>query len=135
MAGFPFRSLYRDFSAAWYLRMSAPRSSGLTSAASFSRIVIPATVPVSVASTRTTNTVGVSADGVGTPVDGPPSSFGRFRASWPSGAAGRKVKMKNARSWNDMSSIGVIGRSGSTRSDGPLRRVPNMRRPRKYVAR
>ena len=32
----------------------------------------------------------------------------------PSVGAGLNVMMKNASNWNDMSSMGVIGRSGST---------------------
>ena len=41
----------------------------------------------------------------------PPSSFGNVSAICPSVGVGWKVMMKKARSWNDMSSIGVIGRS------------------------
>ena len=37
-------------------------------------------------------------------------------AIWPSVAVGLNVMMKNASNWNDMSSIGVMGRSGSTKS-------------------
>ena len=84
------------------------------------RSILPPLVPVpaAVAMTRTMKLRGFSSGfrRSGGAVFSPPSLLGMASMIWPSVGAGLNVMMKNASSWNDMSSMGVMGRSGSTKS-------------------
>src|SRR5580698_240024 len=71
-------------------------------------------VPFSLAETWTMNLVGLSEEGSGMLTPPPVSCGGKAMAIWASVGEGWNVMMKNESNWNDISSIGVMGRSGST---------------------